>query len=447
MLSNKTVLLGITGSIAAYKMANVTSMLKKMHADVHVLMTKNATNFINPITFETLTGNKCLVDTFDRNFEFSVEHVSLAKKADILLVAPASANVIGKLAGGIADDMLTTTAMACTCPLIISPAMNTRMYENPILQRNLETCKQFGMEIIEPDSGHLACGDEGKGKLPPERLLVEAILRRIRFEKDMAGKKVLITAGATMESIDPVRYITNHSSGKMGAALAQVAMQRGAEVTLIKANTTCEIPYFVKVVNVRSARDMFEAVRAVAGGMDIIIKAAAVADYTPAQVANEKVKKADSDLSIPLKRTADILGYLGENRRTGQVLCGFSMETENMLENSRAKLTKKRVDMIVANNVKVQGAGFGTDTNVVTLITKRSCEELPIMSKDEVAGRIFDKILSLKQGDSEDEVVGTKKEEANEEVTADTNAETNATDTNVEETVEDTKQETAAKES
>ncbi len=410
MLTGKTVLLGVTGSIAAYKMANVTSMLKKMHADVHVLMTKNATNFINSITFETLTGNKCLVDTFDRNFEFSVEHVSLAKKADILLVAPASANVIGKLAGGIADDMLTTTAMACTCPLIISPAMNTRMYENSIMQRNLATCKQFGMEIIEPDSGHLACGDEGKGKLPPERLLVEAILRRIRFEKDMTGKKVLITAGATMESIDPVRYITNHSSGKMGAALAQVAMQRGAEVTLIKANTTCEIPYFVKVVNVRSARDMFEAVRAVAGSMDIIIKAAAVADYTPAQVANEKVKKADSDLSIPLKRTADILGYLGENRRTGQVLCGFSMETENMLENSKAKLTKKRVDMIVANNVKVQGAGFGTDTNVVTLITKRGAEELPIMSKDEVAGKILDKILTLKSDEAEDEVIVTKAE-------------------------------------
>ncbi|MBR6316560.1 MAG: bifunctional phosphopantothenoylcysteine decarboxylase/phosphopantothenate--cysteine ligase CoaBC [Lachnospiraceae bacterium] len=446
MLTGKTVLLGVTGSIAAYKMANVTSMLKKMHADVHVLMTKNATNFINPITFETLTGNKCLVDTFDRNFEFSVEHVSLAKKADVLLVAPASANVIGKLAGGIADDMLTTTAMACTCPLIISPAMNTRMYENPIMQRNLETCKQFGMEILEPDCGYLACGDEGKGKLPPERLLVEAILRRIRFEKDMTGKKVLITAGATMESIDPVRYITNHSSGKMGAALARVAMQRGAEVTLIKANTTCEIPYFVKVVNVKSARDMFEAVRAVAGSMDIIIKAAAVADYTPAQVANEKVKKADSDLSIPLKRTADILGYLGENRRTGQVLCGFSMETENMLENSRAKLTKKRVDMIVANNVKVQGAGFGTDTNVVTLITKRGCEELPIMSKDEVAGRILDKILSLKQDDAEDEVIAGKTESGTDHgAKAGTDVE-QVTDESAAEVPDDTGRETVEKE-
>ncbi len=397
MLKGKTVLLGVTGSIAAYKAAGVASRLKKLHADVHVLMTQNATQFINPITFETLTGNKCLIDTFDRNFEFDVEHVALAKRADVFLIAPASANVIGKIAGGIADDMLTTTVMACTCKKLIAPAMNTRMYENPILQDNLEKLRRYGMEIIEPDSGYLACGDSGKGKLVSEDILVEAILREIRFEKDMAGLKVLVTAGATMESIDPVRFITNRSSGRMGAALAAVAMQRGAEVTLVKANTTAPMPSFVNIIEVKSARDMYEAIRAKAGSMDIIVKAAAVADYTPAVVADEKVKKSDDDLSIPLKRTVDILGYLGQNRRHGQILCGFSMETENMLENSKAKLLKKKVDMIVANNLKVEGAGFGTDTNVVTLITQNDARELPIMSKEEVAARIYDGLLEIRR--------------------------------------------------
>ncbi len=397
MLKGKTVLLGVTGSIAAYKAAGVASRLKKLHADVHVLMTQNATQFINPITFETLTGNKCLIDTFDRNFEFDVEHVALAKRADVFLIAPASANVIGKIAGGIADDMLTTTVMACTCKKLIAPAMNTRMYENPILQDNLEKLRRYGMEIIEPDSGYLACGDTGKGKLVSEDILVEAILREIRFEKDMAGLKVLVTAGATMESIDPVRFITNRSSGRMGAALAAVAMQRGAEVTLVKANTTAPMPSFVNIIEVKSARDMYEAIRAKAGSMDIIVKAAAVADYTPAVVADEKVKKSDDDLSIPLKRTVDILGYLGQNRRHGQILCGFSMETENMLENSKAKLLKKKVDMIVANNLKVEGAGFGTDTNVVTLITQNDARELPIMSKEEVAVRIYDGLLEIRR--------------------------------------------------
>ncbi len=397
MLQGKTVLVGVTGSIAAFKAAQLVSDLVKLHADVHVLMTKNATNFIHPITFETLTGHKCLTDTFDRNFEFEVEHISLAKKADALMIAPASANVIGKIAGGIADDMLTTTLLACTCPILISPAMNTRMYENAIVQENMEKCKAHGMTIIEPASGLLACKDEGKGKLPPVDVLIEALLREIRFEKDMKDLNVLVTAGATMESMDPVRFITNHSSGKMGFALARVAMQRGAKVTLIKANTSATVPSFVKTVNVKSARDMYEAVRAVSGSMDIIVKAAAVADYTPAEVAGEKMKKKDGELSIPLKRTTDILAYLGQNRRPGQLLCGFSMETENMLENSAEKLTKKNVDMIVANNVKVEGAGFGTETNVVTLITKGGAEELPIMSKDEVAGKIFDALLRIKE--------------------------------------------------
>ena len=397
MLKGKTVLLGVTGSIAAYKAAGVASRLKKLHADVHVLMTQNATQFIHPITFETLTGNKCLIDTFDRNFEFDVEHVALAKRADVFLIAPASANVIGKIAGGIADDMLTTTVMACTCKKLIAPAMNTRMYENPILQDNLKKLREYGMEILEPDTGYLACGDTGKGKLLSEDVLVEAVLKEIRFEKDMEGLKVLVTAGATMEPIDPVRFITNHSSGKMGAALAAVAMQRGAQVTLVKANTTAPLPSFVKTVSVRSAKDMYEAIRAVSGSMDIIVKAAAVADYTPAMTADEKVKKSDAELSIGLKRTTDILAYLGQNRRHGQILCGFSMETENMLENSKAKLTKKNVDMIVANNVKVEGAGFGTDTNVVTLITAGGVEELPIMSKDEAAVRIFDALLQLRK--------------------------------------------------
>ena len=403
MLRGKTVILGVTGSIAAYKAADITSRLKKLGADVYVIMTKNACEFINPITFETLTGRKCLTDTFDRNFEFEVEHISLAKKADVFMIAPASANVIGKLAGGIADDMLTTTALACTCPMIIAPAMNTRMYENRIVQDNIQKLKDYGMVFVEPATGHLACGDSGKGKLPDPEMLVDAILKQIRFEKDMKGLKVLVTAGATMEAIDPVRYITNHSSGKMGVSLAQVAMQRGAEVTLVAANMSVKAPSFVRVVSVKSAKDMFEAVRAVSGSMDIIVKAAAVADYTPASVSGEKVKKSDEDLSIPLKRTADILGYLGENRRKGQLLCGFSMETENMLENSKSKLTKKRVDMIVANNVKIEGAGFKTDTNVVTLITKNSVDELPIMSKDEVAVRIYDKLLSLRTEKEEED--------------------------------------------
>ncbi len=414
MLKGKTVLLGVTGSIAAYKACGVASRLKKLGADLHVLMTQNATQFVHPITFETLTGNKCLIDTFDRNFEFDVEHVALAKKADVFLIAPASANVIGKLANGIADDMLTTTALACTCPKLIAPAMNTRMYENPIVQENMEKCKRFGMEMIEPESGYLACGDVGKGKLVSEDVLVEAVLRRIRFEKDMEGMKVLVTAGATMESIDPVRYITNHSSGKMGFALAQVAMQRGAEVTLIKGNTTAKIPEYIKVVSVKSAKDMYEAVRAVAGSMDIIVKAAAVADYTPASVSGEKVKKSDDELSIPLKRTTDILGFLGQNRRKGQLLCGFSMETENMLENSKAKLTKKNLDMIVANNLKVEGAGFATDTNVVTLITKGEAEELPMMSKDDVAVKIYDKLLEIRKKKEEEEAVGNPEEKKQE---------------------------------
>ncbi|MBO4337306.1 MAG: bifunctional phosphopantothenoylcysteine decarboxylase/phosphopantothenate--cysteine ligase CoaBC [Lachnospiraceae bacterium] len=403
MLKGKTVLLGVTGSIAAYKAAEVTSALVKLGADVHVIMTKNACYFINPITFETLTGNKCLTDTFDRNFEFEVEHIALAKKADVFMIAPASANVIGKLASGIADDMLTTTALACICPMIIAPAMNTRMYENAIVQENMKKLKDHGYGFVDPATGYLACGDTGKGKLADPGVLVEAILKEIRFEKDLKGLKVLVTAGATKEAIDPVRYITNHSSGKMGVALAKVAMQRGAEVTLVAAGMSVNPPSFVKVVSVKSAKDMYEAVRAVSGSMDIIVKAAAVADYTPASVAGEKVKKTDDDLSIPLKRTMDILAYLGDNRRTGQILCGFSMETENVLENSKAKLAKKKVDMIVANNVKVEGAGFKTDTNVVTLITKGRADELPLMSKDEVAVKIFDRLLELRNNIEEDE--------------------------------------------
>lgn len=392
MLKGKTVVLGVTGSIAAYKIANLASMLSKLHANIHVLMTQNATNFINPITFETLTGNKCLIDTFDRNFQFSVEHVSLAKQADVVLVAPASANVIGKLANGIADDMLTTTIMACKCHKIISPAMNTNMYENPIVQDNLQKLKRFGMEVVEPDVGLLACKDVGAGKMPSEQVLLDYILKEIACPKDLAGKKVLVTAGPTMEAIDPVRFISNHSTGKMGYAIAKAAMLRGAQVTLVSGPTALEAPRFVEVVPVKSATDMFEAVTARAGQQDIIIKSAAVADYTPAHVADEKIKKMDGDSSISLVRTQDILGWLGEHRRTGQYLCGFSMETQNMLENSRAKLKKKHVDMIVANNLKVAGAGFGVDTNVVTLITEQDVEELPQMSKEEVAHRLLDRI-------------------------------------------------------
>lgn len=397
MLTGKTVILGVTGSIAAYKMANVASMLVKLHADVHVIMTQNATNFINPITFETLTNNKCLVDTFDRNFQYNVEHVSLAKKADVFLIAPASANVIGKVANGLADDMLTTTFMACNKAKIIAPAMNTQMYENRIVQDNLKKCVSYGMKIINPASGRLACGDVGSGKLPSEETLVEAILKEIRFEKDMEGLKVLISSGATQEAIDPVRFITNHSSGKMGFALARVAMQRGAQVTIVKASTTATPPMFVDIIPVTSAQEMFEMFEKLAPAYDIIVKAAAVADYTPLEVSAEKVKKKEGELSIALKRTTDIIGYLGQHKREGQFLCGFSMETENMLENSKKKLEKKKLDMIVANNLKVQGAGFGTDTNVVTLITKDEIRELDMMSKEEVAVEIFDQILRMRK--------------------------------------------------
>lgn len=392
MLKGKTVLLGVTGSIAAYKMANVASMLMKMHANVHVLMTKNATYFINPITFETLTGNKCLVDTFDRNFEFSVEHVSLAKQADVFLVAPATANVIGKIANGLADDMLTTTFMACKCPKIISPAMNTQMYENKIVQDNIEKCRSYGMQIITPDLGRLACGDVGSGKLPSEEVLVDAILKEIRYEKDMKGLSVLVTAGATKEPLDPVRFISNHSTGKMGFALARCAMERGADVTVVAASTSAPEPPYVNMVRVGSAAEMFEACKEHAPKADIVIKAAAVADYTPASVADEKIKKNDSDLSLALSKTQDILAYLGQHKKEGQFLCGFSMETENMLENSKKKLVKKNLDMIVANNLKVAGAGFGMDTNIVTLISADDSKELPMMSKDEVAYEILSEI-------------------------------------------------------
>lgn len=395
MLQGKTVLLGVTGSIAAYKIASLASALKKLHADVHVIMTKNATNFINPITFETLTGNKCLVDTFDRNFQFQVEHVSIAKKADVAMIAPASANVIGKIAAGLADDMLTTTIMACKCPIMISPAMNTNMYENPILQRNLQILKEYGYEIIDPASGYLACGDTGKGKMPEPDTLLSYILRQIGMEKDMAGKKVLITAGPTQEAIDPVRYITNHSSGKMGYALAKIAMLRGAEVTLVSGPTAIEPPMFVNVVSVKSAKEMYDAVTDRFEQQDIVIKAAAVADYRPSYVGDEKMKKKDGDLSIELERTDDILKYLGEHKRSNQFLCGFSMETQNMIENSRAKLEKKHLDMIAANNLKTEGAGFKGDTNVITLITPKEEIQLELMSKEAAAGKILDQILSM----------------------------------------------------
>lgn len=392
MLKGKTVLLGVTGSIAAYKIAYLASALMKGGAKVHVLMTKNATNFINPITFETLTGNKCLVDTFDRNFEFSVEHVSLAKQADVVMIAPASANVIGKLAHGIADDMLTTTVMACQCRKIVAPAMNTRMYENPIVQDNLKILEKYGMEVIAPATGYLACGDTGAGKMPEPEVLFEYILREAGYPKDLVGKKILVTAGPTREAIDPVRYITNHSTGKMGYAIAKAAAYRGAQATLVTGPVNIEPPLFAEVVKVESAGEMYKAVTERSAEQDIIIKAAAVADYRPAVVSSEKVKKKEGDLSIGLERTDDILGWLGQHRREGQFLCGFSMETQNMLENSRAKLAKKNIDMIVANNLKVKGAGFGTDTNVVTIITKDRETELPMMSKDEVADRLLTEI-------------------------------------------------------
>ena len=395
MLKGKTVLLGVTGSIAAYKIAYLASALKKLHAEVHVLMTKNATNFITPITFESLTGTKCLVDTFDRNFQFQVEHVSIAKKADVVMIAPASANVIGKLAHGIADDMLTTTIMACKCEKFISPAMNTNMFENPILQDNLKTLEHYGYEVIQPASGYLACGDTGAGKMPEPETLLSYILREIAAEKDLEGKKVLVTAGPTQESIDPVRYITNHSSGKMGYALAKAAMLRGADVTLVSGPCSITPPPFVKVVPVVTAKDMFDAVTFVSAEQDIIIKAAAVADYRPKQVFDEKVKKQDKEMSIELKKTDDILKYLGEHRTPQQFLCGFSMETQNMIGNSRAKLGKKHLDMVAANNLKVAGAGFQGDTNVLTLITQDEDVSLQLMSKEDAANVILDKILSI----------------------------------------------------
>lgn len=395
MLKGKHVVLAVTGSIAAYKIANLASMLKKKECDVTVLMTQNATNFINPITFETLTGNKCLIDTFDRNFQYSVEHVSLAKQTDVVLVAPASANVIGKLANGIADDMLTTTIMACECKKIISPAMNTHMFHNPIVQDNLKKLAHYGYEVIQPDNGYLACGDTGDGKMPSEQVLFEAIEREIAFEKDLAGKKILVTAGPTMERIDPVRFLSNHSTGKMGYAIARQAMLRGADVTLVTGRTALTPPPYVDVVEIESAKEMFDAVISRYDSQDIVIKAAAVADYRPAVVASEKVKKKDGELSIALERTDDILKYLGEHKKPGQFLCGFSMETENMLENSKEKLQKKNLDMIVANNVKQAGAGFGTDTNIVTFITKSSVKELPMMSKEEVANQLLDNIKAV----------------------------------------------------
>ena len=395
MLEGKTVLLGVTGSIAAYKIAYLASTLKKQQADVHVLMTRNATNFINPITFETLTGNKCLVDTFDRNFQFQVEHVSIAKKADVVMIAPASANVIGKLAHGIADDMLTTTIMACRCKKFISPAMNTNMFENPIVQDNLKTLEHYGYEVIDPAVGYLACGDTGAGKMPEPETLLNYILRECACEKDMKGLKVLVTAGPTQEAIDPVRYITNHSSGKMGYALAKAAMLRGADVTLVSGPCSITPPPFVKVVPVVTAKDMFDAVTFVSAEQDIIIKAAAVADYRPKQVFDEKVKKQDKEMSIELKKTDDILKYLGEHRTPQQFLCGFSMETQNMIGNSRAKLGKKHLDMVAANNLKVAGAGFQGDTNVLTLITQDEDVSLQLMSKEDAANVILDKILSI----------------------------------------------------
>ena len=393
MLKGKTVDLAKSGSIAAYKIASLASALGKLHADVQVLMTQNATNFINPITFETLTGNKCLVDTFDRNFQYSVEHVALAKRADVVLVAPASANVIGKIANGIADDMLTTTVMACKCKKIISPAMNTQMFENPIVQDNLKKLEHYGYEVIQPAVGLLACKDVGQGKMPEPETLLEYILQEVAYEKDLKGKKILVTAGPTQEPIDPVRYLTNHSSGKMGYAIAKVCSMRGAEVTLVSGKTAIKPPLFVDVVPVTTAREMYEAVTGRSDRQDIVIKAAAVADYRPKTISEQKVKKTDEELSIEMERTDDILKYLGEHKRANQFLCGFSMETEHMLENSRKKLKKKNLDMIVANNVKVEGAGFAGDTNIVTLITADDETQLPLLSKEETAVEIMNKIL------------------------------------------------------
>ncbi|MCI5653895.1 MAG: bifunctional phosphopantothenoylcysteine decarboxylase/phosphopantothenate--cysteine ligase CoaBC [Lachnospiraceae bacterium] len=398
MLTGKTVVLGISGSIAAYKIAYLASALKKLHADVEVIMTENATQFITPVTFESLTGNKCLVDTFDRNFKFSVEHVALAKRADIFMLAPATANVIAKVAHGLADDMLTTTFLACKCPKYISPAMNTQMFENPITQDNLKICQSYGMHVIQPARGYLACGDTGAGKMPEPEELLDHIIHEIAYPKNLTGKKILVTAGPTREALDPVRFLTNHSTGKMGYAIARVAAARGAEVTLVTGPTEIKKPGFVKVVPIESAREMYEAVIAASEEQDAIIKAAAVADYRPAHVSDEKIKKKDGDeLSIPVERTDDILAYLGSHKKPGQFLCGFSMETEHMLENSRKKLEKKNLDMIVANNLKVAGAGFGTDTNIVTLITKAGERQLEKMSKEQVADKLLDAIFQIDQ--------------------------------------------------
>ena len=398
MLTGKTVVLGISGSIAAYKIAYLASALKKLHADVEVIMTENATQFITPVTFESLTGNKCLVDTFDRNFKFSVEHIALAKRADIFMLAPATANVIAKVAHGLADDMLTTTFLACKCPKYISPAMNTQMFENPITQDNLKICQSYGMHVIQPACGYLACGDTGAGKMPEPEELLDHIIHEIAYPKNLTGKKILVTAGPTREALDPVRFLTNHSTGKMGYAIARVAAARGAEVTLVTGPTEIKKPGFVKVVPIESAREMYEAVTAASEEQDAIIKAAAVADYRPAHVSDEKIKKKDGDeLSIPVERTDDILAYLGSHKKTGQFLCGFSMETEHMLENSRKKLEKKNLDMIVANNLKVAGAGFGTDTNIVTLITKAGERQLEKMSKEQVADKLLDAIFQIDQ--------------------------------------------------
>ena len=397
MLTNKNIILAVTGSIAAYKIANLASMLKKLNADVTVMMTENATNFINPITFETLTGNKCLVDTFDRNFQYSVEHVSIAKKADVVMIAPASANVIAKMAHGIADDMLTTTVLACKCKKIVAPAMNTNMFTNEIVQDNIEVLKKYGFEIVEPDSGRLACGDIGAGKLPSEEVLLSYILKEAACQKDMAGMKVLVTAGPTREYIDPVRFITNHSTGKMGYAIAENCMRRGADVTLVTGPTSIKKPDFVKVIDIISADDMFNAVKDNMENMDIIIKAAAVADFTPQAYVDEKIKKENkADIGISLKKTTDILSYLGEHKKANQFICGFAMETQNVIDNARGKLIRKHADMIVANSLKQEGAGFGVDTNIVTIITKDGEEQLPIMSKEKVASVIIDNILTLR---------------------------------------------------
>ena len=395
MLTGKTVLLGVTGGIAAYKAAYLASALHKLHAHVEVVMTEHATKFVAPLTFEQLTGNRCMVDTFDRNFSHQVEHIALADRTDLVLIAPATANVCAKLAHGLADDMLTTTVLACTCPKVIAPAMNTNMYQNPVTQDNLDTLRRYGWEVISPASGHLACGTTGPGRMPEPEVLLQHVLRVLALPHDLEGKRVLVTAGPTQEAIDPVRYLTNHSTGKMGYALARVAMLRGAQVTLVSGPTALEPPPFVEVVPVVSAQDMFEAVTGRQAWADLIFKAAAVADYTPADYHDDKVKKKDGDLSIPLRRTQDILQHLGDHRRPGQVICGFSMETRDLLANSAAKLEKKHVDMICANNLKVAGAGFGTDTNVITLITQSGVEELPLLSKEEAAGRIIDRALAL----------------------------------------------------